>query len=66
MQRIPLIKLSVMAAIAGAALLSGCASLERDTLFENNGPRPALADDRAQPFGAPAAAMRPVAGYRHP
>lgn len=66
MSRNSITKLAMTALVGATALLGACSTLHRDTLFENTGPRPAEADDPSQPFGAPAAAMRPNAAERHP
>lgn len=47
MLRIPALKLASFAAIGALTLLGACAAMERDTLFENNGPPPRSAEPRA-------------------
>lgn len=66
MMRISPLKLALAAVLGATTLLGACSTLHRDSLFENTGPRPAEATDPSQPFGAPAAAMRPNAVERHP
>jgi hypothetical protein len=56
MRRISSMKLVPFAAISAAALLGACAAMDRDTMFENNGPPPASAAPRAgQAQAAPTA-----------
>lgn len=55
MRRTPSMKLVSITAISAAALLGACAAMDRDTLFESNGPPPASAEARAgQTQAAPA------------
>lgn len=63
MRRIPTMKLVSLTAISAAALLGACASMERSTMFENNGPPPASAAPRAgqtQSAPAPQASVAPA------
>lgn len=57
MRRIPSINLISLTAISAAALLGACAAMDRDTMFENNGPPPASAPARS---GATPAASAPA------
>jgi len=64
MRRIPSMKLISFTAISAAALLGACASMDRDTMFESNGPPPASAPARAG--GAAAATPAPQAALPAP
>lgn len=64
MRRIPSVKLVSFAAISAAALLGACAAMDRDTMFESNGPPPASAparDGHAQAAPAQREAAAPQA-----